>query len=60
MKAVIAAGLTLSAEGKRLAQARASDEETQKALTPEMRKKLHLWTHSNTAAQGKDYDYSEE
>ncbi|MEH2191290.1 MAG: DUF4157 domain-containing protein [Nostoc sp.] len=55
VKAVIAAGLTLTDKGKQVAAMKRSDKETKELLT--RIKELHFWTHPNTAAKGHEYDY---
>jgi Domain of unknown function (DUF4157) len=55
VKAVIAAGLTLTQKGKEVAAMKRSDKETEELL--KRTKELHFWTHPNTAAPGHDHDY---
>jgi len=55
VKAVIAAGLTLTDKGKEVAAWKRSDKQTEELL--KRSKELHFWTHPDAAAQGHDYDY---
>ena len=57
-KAVIAAGLTLTKEGKQALKMKYTDEETKNLL--KRRKELHFWTHPDAAKPGHDYDYHSE
>jgi hypothetical protein len=56
LKAVIAAGLTLTEEGKALASAKLSDKETDRLIAEG--KDDWIWDESSAAAEGKDYDYT--
>ncbi|EDX77787.1 hypothetical protein MC7420_3111 [Coleofasciculus chthonoplastes PCC 7420] len=55
VKAVIAAGLTLTDKGKQVAALKRSNKQTKELL--KRSKELHFWTHSDAAAKGHDYDY---
>ncbi|MEQ9372546.1 MAG: DUF4157 domain-containing protein [Coleofasciculus chthonoplastes F3-SA18-01] len=55
VKAVIAAGLTLTDKGKQVAAMKRSDKQTEELL--KRSKEMHFWTHPDAAAQGHDYDY---
>lgn len=56
IKAVIAAGLTLTDEGRQLAETTLSDEETEAEIA-RGQSNGWVWDHPNTAAEGRDFDY---
>ena len=65
-KAAIAAGLRLSAAGKKYVQEKKSKEETEDAIRDEKMEidgqeiELHVWNHANTEGSGKRYNYTTE
>ncbi|MEQ8972635.1 MAG: hypothetical protein RIE73_19840 [Coleofasciculus sp. C1-SOL-03] len=56
VKAVIAAGLTLTEKGKQMAQRTLSDEETEQAIQQGLDDDW-IWEHEDAAATGHDYEY---
>ena len=56
VKAVIAAGLTLTEKGKKMAQRTLSDEETEQAIQQGLDDDW-IWDHQDAAASGHDYEY---
>lgn len=57
-KAVIAAGLRLTAEGQRMLTQTLSDQDTEQQVTDGLGG--WVWEHPNAAASGRDYDYQVE
>ncbi|MCS6912947.1 MAG: DUF4157 domain-containing protein [Myxococcales bacterium] len=55
VKAVIAAGLQLTEEGKRVCEMKLSPEETEKIINRDVGD--WIWQHRDAAAQGKKYEY---
>lgn len=57
-KEAIKAGISLNAAGLEMVNRIASDEETEKFIAEE--KGGYVWDHPNTAAEGREYDYTLE